>query len=128
MALNNLPPVELFKGGHHGSYTANTDTLLNVIKPKNVCICCCAGTTEYTDTKENTFPAQASINRMAKWTDKIYVTTLMNDYDKNNYESMNGNIRFVCADGVNYTVTGSNNSTILKETDWFKNNRTWPAN
>ena len=84
VALNNLPLVELFKGGHHGSYTANTDTLLNVIKPKNVCICCCAGTTEYTDTKENTFPAQASINRMAKWTDKIYVTTLMNDYDKNN--------------------------------------------
>ena len=39
VALNNLPEVELFKGGHHGSYTANTDTLLSVIKPKTICIC-----------------------------------------------------------------------------------------
>ena len=31
VALNSLPEVELFKGGHHGSYTANTDTLLSVI-------------------------------------------------------------------------------------------------
>ena len=125
--LNNLPKCELFKGGHHGSYTANTDTLLDVIQPKTVCICCCAGTTEYTSNLDNTFPAQIAIDRMAKWTDKIYVTTLMIDYKNGQYESMNGNINFHCDKGKEYTVTGSHNSVILKDTDWFKANRTWPT-
>ena len=124
--LNNLPECELFKGGHHGSYTANTDTLLNVIKPKTVCICCCAGSDEYTKTPENMFPAQLAVNRIAKWTDKVYVTTVVSDNEKG-YQSMNGNINFHCAKGKEYTVTGSNNSVILKDTDWFKNNRTWPT-
>ena len=124
--LNNLPECELFKGGHHGSYTANTDTLLNVIKPKTVCICCCAGSDEYTKTPENMFPAQLAVNRIAKWTDKVYVTTVVSD-DEKGYNSMNGNINFHCAKGKEYTVTGSNNSVILKDTDWFKNNRTWPT-
>ena len=127
VALNNLPEVELFKGGHHGSYTANTDTLLSVIKPKTICICCCAGTTEYTSNPDNTFPAQAAINRIGKWTDKIYVTTLMIDYSAGNYTSMNGNINFHSDKGEAYVVTGSNNSKILKETDWFTANRTWPS-
>ena len=125
--LNNLPQVELFKGGHHGSYTANTDTLLNVIKPKTVCICCCAGSDEYTTNPDNMFPAQDAVNRIAKYTDKVYVTTVVND-DEKGYKSMNGNINFHCESGQEYTVTGSNNSTILKDTDWFKNNRTWPSN
>ena len=63
---NELPEVELFKGGHHGSYTASTEKLLSVIKPKAVAVCCCAGSTEYTKTPENTFPAQTFINRVAK--------------------------------------------------------------
>ena len=125
--LNNLPECELFKGGHHGSYTANTDTLLNVIKPKTVCICCCAGSDEYTKTPENMFPAQLAVNRIAKWTDKVYVTTVVSDNEKG-YQSMNGNINFHCDKGKEYTVTGSNNSIILKDTEWFKNNRTWPTN
>ena len=124
--LNSLPEVELFKGGHHGSYTANSDKLLQVIKPKTVCICCCAGSTEYTSNLERTFPAQDAVNRIAKYTDKVYVTTVESD-DEKGYKSMNGNINFHCAKGKEYTVTGSNNSTILKDTDWFKNNRTWPT-
>ena len=123
-----LPEVELFKGGHHGSYTANTDALLNVIKPKTVCICCCAGSDEYTKdpTSLHNFPAQESVDRIAKWTDKVYVTTVVSN-NSNGFESMNGNINFHCAKGKEYTVTGSNNSVILKDTDWFKNNRTWPT-
>ena len=126
VALNDLPEVELFKGGHHGSYTANTDTLLSVIKPKTVCICCCAGSDEYTKTPANMFPAQDAVNRIAKWTDKVYVTTVVSD-DEKGYKSLNGNINFHCSKGKDYLVTGSNNSVILKETDWFKNNRTWPT-
>lgn len=124
--LNSLPEVELFKGGHHGSYTANTDNLLSIIKPKTVCICCCAGSDEYTRNPDNMFPAQDAVNRIAKYTDKVYVTTVVSDDDKG-YKSMNGNINFHCESGQLYTVTGSNNSIILKDTDWFKANRTWPV-
>lgn len=125
--LNKLPEVELFKGGHHGSYTANTDALLSVIKPKTICICCCAGSNEYTNTPENMFPAQDAIDRMAKYTENIFVTTVVSD-DEKGYKSMNGNINFHCEKGQDYKVTGSNNSLKLKETEWFKNNRTWPTN
>ena len=130
--LNNLPEVELFKGGHHGSYTANTDALLSVIKPKTVCICCCAGSDEYVKNSgglpnsEHTFPAQEAVDRIAKYTDKIYATTVYVDDDKG-YTSLNGNINFHCNTGKEYTVTGSNNSVILKDSEWFKANRTWPT-
>ena len=130
--LNNLPTVELFKGGHHGSYTANTDALLSVIKPKNVCICCCAGSDEYVKASgglpnsEHTFPAQEAVDRIAKYTTNIYATTVYSD-DEKGYKSLNGNINFHCATGHEYVITGSNNSTILKDTDWFKTNRTWPS-
>ena len=119
--LNHLPHCQLFKGGHHGSATSNTDTLLDVITPEVVCICCCAGNDEYAQS----FPYQETIDRLAKHTDKIYVTTVTTDGHKG-FKSMNGNIAFACANGIEYTVTGSNNSTILKETEWFRENRTWP--
>ena len=78
---NQLPECKLFKGGHHGSYTASTDALLSVIRPEIVCVCCCAGSPEYTVNVENTFPAQAFIDRVAKYTDQIYVTSLATDVD-----------------------------------------------
>ena len=126
VALNNLPECTLFKGGHHGSYTANTDTLLSVIKPKTVCICCCAGSDEYTKTPANMFPAQDAVDRIAKYTDQVFVTTVVSDVEPG-YKSMNGNITFYSEKGKEYTITGSNNSIILKDTDWFKANRTWPS-
>lgn len=122
---NQLPEVELFKGGHHGSYTASTEKLLSVIKPKAVAVCCCAGSTEYTKTPENTFPSQAFINRVAKYTDKIYVTTVVDvSSGKEVGKPMNGNIVFYFGD--KWKVYCTNNDTILKETEWFKANRVWP--
>lgn len=122
----NLPHCQLFKGGHHGSATANNDVLLSKITPEVVCICCCVGNDEYTKNPQNFFPAQETINRLAKYTDKIYCTTLSLDNEKKTYTSLNGNIIFSCLDGKNYQVHGSNNDTILKNTDWFKKNRNWP--
>ena len=83
--LNNLPKVDLYKAGHHGSKTSSSETLMNVVQPKTVCVCCCAGSSEYTSTAENQFPTQVFINNISKWTDEIYVTTLCLDY-KNNLE------------------------------------------
>ena len=120
---NTLPKVQLFKGAHHGSYTANTMDLLNVIQPEVVCICCCAGSTEYTTNKDNTFPAQAAINRLGLFTENIYVTTVYDE--KSKYKSLNGTIAFF-ANGTEYAVSCTNSNDILKNSEWFKANRTWP--
>ena len=133
-----LPKVELYKAGHHGSKTSSTEKLLNVIQPKNVAVCCVCGQPEYTKENANTFPTQTMINNVAKWTDKIYVTSLatgLTDKDENGnynsikktgYTSMNGNIRFYTEDGE-LKLYCSNDYTILKDTEWFKANRTWPS-
>lgn len=123
---NDLPKCKLYKGGHHGSPTSSTDALLSVIQSEIVCVCCCAGSSEYTSTKENQFPAQAFIDRIAPYTDKVYVTTMISS-DGSKGVPMNGDIVVSCLDGKNVTVTGTNNNTILKETAWFKSNRTCPA-
>jgi len=122
----NLPECSLFKAAHHGSYTGSGNTLLNKVKPKNVVFTCVAGATEYTSVLNNTFPAQAAIDRIANYTKNVYVTSLCIDYDNGKYESMNGDIMFVF-NKSGMRVTCTNNSTFLKDTEWFKNNRTTPT-
>lgn len=125
VANNSLPEVVLFKGGHHGSYTASSDALLNVVQPKVVCICCCAGTQEFGAKPENTFPAQAMLNRVAKHTDLVFATSLWVNKDTV-ATSLNGNITLTCNNlGVN--LTASNNVTMIKDTQWFKDNRICPS-
>jgi hypothetical protein len=91
-----------------------------------VCVCCCAGSDEYTKTNENQFPTQQFIDRVAPYTDKIYVTTIATDNEKGLFTSMNGNIT-VLTDKNGLRVVCSNDQRILKEWDWFKQNRTCPA-
>ena len=122
---NDLPQVELFKAGHHGSKTSSNECLLEVIRPKIVCVCCCAGTDEYTDIKENQFPTQAMIDRIAPYTDAVYVTSQFAD-NGDGYTSMNGNIVVTSSAGSNVTVRGSVNDVKLKDTAWFLENRTMP--
>ena len=124
----DLPQVDLYKAGHHGSKTSSSTALLEVIQPDVVCVCCCAGSDEYTKTNENQFPTQDFINRVAPYTDKIYVTTLCTDNEKGTFQSMNGNI-VVLTDKSGLTVVcGSGDNRILKEWEWFRQNRTWPSN
>ena len=122
-----MGPVEVYKAGHHGSKTSSSDTLLNLITPKTICICCCAGSSEYTSKNENQFPTQEFLNRALKHTRNIFVTTLCTSYQDNKFESMNGNI-VICSSGTTDSyVQCSNNATKLTETEWFKNNRTLPS-
>ena len=123
--LNDLPQVDLYKAGHHGSKTSSTEALMTVIKPKTICVCCCAGSPEYTTEQNNQFPTQVFIDNVAKYTKEIYVTTLCIDYKNNKFTSFNGNIVYLCNEG-NYNIKCSNNNTILKDSDWFKKNREWP--
>lgn len=122
---NDLPEVELFKAGHHASKTSNTDALLSVIKPKIVCVTCDAGYNQYNAKDENVFPTQAAIDRIAAYTDKVYVTSQVAEDTEEGYTSMNGDI-VVTSDRNGVTVHCSNNDTVLKDTEWFKANRTWP--
>lgn len=130
---NNLNEVEFYKAGHHGSKTSSTSVFLEKIKPKICCVSCCAGSVEYTQNLSNTFPTQDFINRIAKYTDKVYVTTYVNIkyngtkyvYD-GEYGLLNGNIVVISnIEGV--TVNCSNNNTLLKDTKWFNDNRNIPA-
>jgi competence protein ComEC len=75
-----LPHVDLFKAGHHGSKTSSNDVLLNKIQPKMCVVSCCCGTDEYTGATINQFPTQAFINRIAKWTDMVYVTSIYDSF------------------------------------------------
>ena len=122
---NELPEVELMKAGHHGSKTSCNEVLLEAVKPKIVCVCCCAGTDEYTDIEANQFPTQDMIDRVAPYTDKVYVTSQVSD-NADGFASMNGNIVVTSnRDGV--TVECSNNDTLLKDTAWFRENRNMPS-
>ena len=121
---NELPQCTLFKGGHHGSYTASSETLLSVIQPKIVCVCCCCGSTEYTKDMANVFPSQAFVDRVAKYTDRVYVTTVVSG-DAKGYQSMNGNIVILLQENA-ISINCSNNNILFKDTEWFKANRTLP--
>ncbi len=121
---NNLPKCTLFKGGHHGSYTATSEALLQVIQPQIVCVCCCCGSTEYTTNMANVFPAQSFIDRVAPYTEKVFVTSVVAD-NTQGFQSLNGNIVVRKKDGL-LSVDGSNNNTLFKDTDWFKEHRTMP--
>ena len=124
--MNELPEVELYKAGHHGSKTSSNEVLLEVIKPKMVAVCCCCGSPEYTETEANQFPTQAFIDRIAPYTDKVFVTTLCVNYKNGEYTSMNGIIT-VISKKSGIELACSNNNTPLKDTEWFKENRTCPS-
>ena len=124
--MNDLPEVDLFKGGHHGSYTASSEELLSVIKPDIVCICCCAFSNEYTKTEANMFPAQATVNRLAKYTDQVYVTTVSTDNSAKTFEPLNGTITVLSKKGEVIKVNCSGLNVPLKDTTWFKKNRETP--
>lgn len=120
-----LPKVDVFKAGHHGSKTSSNDALLAMITPDISVVTCVAGSTEYTTNSANTFPTQAYINRISQYTKEVYVTSLCIDYEKGEYQSMNGDI-IVSSNKKKVAVAGSNNNIVLKDTDWFKENRTTP--
>ena len=118
-----LPHVELFKAGHHGSKTSSNDCLLDLITPSICTVCCCAGSSEYTYFNDNTFPTQEFINRIAKHTDQVYVTSMLDtnasrEANEQVFKSLNGNIIVSC-DGSQIGLAASNNLTKLKDSDWF---------
>lgn len=127
-----LPQCVLYKAGHHGSKTSSSPALLAKLKPEYVCICTCAGTSEYTSANENQFPTQQFVDNIAVYTDNVYVTTMVDNYVESGWssngtvKSMNGNIVFACTNGK-VTMYFGNNDFKLKDTDWFKEKRICPS-
>ena len=116
VANNTLPKCKLYKAGHHGSSTSSTSALISVIQPEIVVACCCAS-------DKHDFPHQEFINNVAPYTDKVYVPAMKSG---SSYALMNGNIVVNSVKGQ-ITVSCSNNDTLLKDTAWFKENRTMPT-
>lgn len=120
-----LPHVKFFKAGHHGSYTASNNVLLNQVTPEMCAVSCVAGSEEYTFNTDNQFPSQAFITRIAAHTSKVFVTSI-SKYGTDGYPTsgsrvdMNGNIVCSADSSGNVTMTGSNNSISLKDSDWMK--------
>ena len=114
---NNLPKCKLFKAGHHGSNTSNTKTLIDVIQPETVVATCCCG-------DSYKFPHQEFIDNISVYTDKLYIPSY---FGSSTFVNLNGNITVTSLDGKTVSVVGSNNSTLFKDTAWFKQNRTMPS-
>lgn len=116
----SLPHCDLYKGGHHGSKTSSTNAFLAAITPDICCVCTCAGTNEYTTDYTNQFPTQHFINRISKYTDKVYITGM---YENGEFKSMNGQITVSCGKNsenkVEVGIAASNNLIKLKDTEWF---------
>jgi competence protein ComEC len=115
----------LYKGGHHGSNTSSREKLMAAITPEYVCVCSCAGSSEYRAAPQNVFPSQGFVDRVAPYTDKVYITTLVPDYAGNVFLPLNGNIVFSVSGGI-VTIICSNSNTKLMDTEWFLNNRVMP--
>lgn len=125
VSLNALPKVDLYKAGHHGSKTSSSAVLMSAIQPDVVCVCCCCGSAEYTTVDANQFPTQEFVDRVAPYTDRVYVTTACVDWGSKTFSSMNGNITVTGSHGA-IIVSASNNTTILKDTVWFSEHRVMP--
>ncbi len=129
---NEIGNADLFKAGHHGSRNANTIELLEAIQPKTICVCCVAGSNEYTDRSENTMPYQESIDNWAKYTKDVYVTNYAESTGVSGNigpgGELNGTITVHYSPNGGKTVSGSNNSLTLRETSWMKENRKMPEN
>ena len=132
--LNDLPKVAMFKAGHHGSNTSNRANLMSVIQPEMVVVPCVAGSDEYTEIEANQFPTQNTINNIAPYTEKVYITGLCTDEDDDLFTSFYGDI-VVSSNGKQTTVTFSNEEYLrsdgsvieLKYTEWFNNFRNMPT-
>lgn len=120
---NDLPEVDVFKAGHHGSKGSTNEVLLSVIRPKIVVIPCVASND---DKVAYGFPRQETINRIAVYTDKVYITSMIDSNAEDGFSSYNGTVRIISSADKDIQVDCTNNNTLLKDSQWFIDNRIMP--
>lgn len=122
--------VIFYKAGHHGSRTSSSEHFIDNIRPQYVVITAIAGNNSYNHepNSDESFPATNVLNRLFKYTDRIYIPAVA-EYDdtgktvKNYYGSIhvnyyNGKITVVTEE--NY-VQGE--PLPISQTEWFKKYR-----
>lgn len=120
----DLKDVFFYKAGHHGSSTSSCDEFLEVIRPKIVFVGCVAGSSEYSQSSDSQFPTKDFVERINKYTDQIYVTTLSIDYKEGKIAPYNGDLVLCYFKSTkSYSVICSDNNTIFKDSQWYKDNR-----
>lgn len=130
---NDLPKCGLYKASHHGSTTANGEELLSEIQPEIVVVPCCAGASEYYHVwkdDKSCFPQQGFCDRIAKYTDKVYIPLVATNVNASleegkstwEYAPMNGKI-CVTSNGEELKVNCSNNDIPLFESEWYLKDR-----
>ncbi len=118
VTLNDLGQVTVYKAGHHGSKTSSRQPLLSTIRPQYCIVQCVAG-------DKYGFPTQQFINYIAVYTDEVYITSQDNGEDEGNTPVCGTIIVNSSADGI--TINGTTATVKLKDTEWFKQNRTCPT-
>ena len=108
----SIEQVDVYKAGHHGSKTASSAVFLEAITPSDIIL------SVYfpdDDDEENAYgiPQQESLDRLFGQTDNIYTT------------GTNGHI-IIVSNGITYTINGSENSLLFKDSAWFSTHRTYP--
>ena len=123
--------VILYKAGHHGSKTSSSEYLLSKVKPKISVAMCCAGSTEYTTDKANTFPTQKYIDNISKYTDMVYVPSICTTPGEKDFESLCGDI-VIISNNKGISVAGTKETIKLKDSNLFvdfdKYGKTLPEN
>jgi len=128
MHHGGLPQVTVLQAGHHGSSTSTNMVLLEAIRPQYIVIPTVAGSPEFTATLLNQFPTQTFINRIAPFTRNVFATSVVVDSAERPHRatSMNGDV-VVTSNRYGITINGSNNDTLLMDTDWFRAYRQMPV-
>lgn len=123
---NSLTQAELFKAGHHGSKTASTTKLIDVIQPKICVVSAVSCYNEYKQSsKDDYFPAKSVVNNVTKYGGKIYVTSIaaVNALGKTERQDLNGNVVVSSEEsGVTVNCSAEYKKTFT-EHEWHLTNR-----
>ena len=123
---NNLPQMELYKAGHHGSGTASTAALIDVIKPKITVASTVSCYDEYDQTeKDSYFPAKSVVDNVVKYNGLIYVTSIgVLEGENIVRKDLNGNVVVASEEtGVSVDCSGEFKRPFT-EHEWHLANRT----
>ena len=116
-----LSKVDVYKAGHHGSYTASTDIFLEVIDPDIVIFTSVLGSDEYSDNIDNMYPAKRVCDSLKNYTDSLYITGYNNE-ETGQIEAYNGNIVIISNEsGLN--VYCSDKTDTMVASSWYQAHR-----
>ncbi len=93
--------VYFYKAAHHGSMTSNSPKLLDVLRPQYIAIDCVIANEKYD------FPKDTTLRSMMKWTDKIYITHVLDD--AGNVSNFHGSVVFRYNGSTNEMVVSYSN-------------------